>query len=947
MKDLSTSGIVLPRHARSMDAPMLLQNGSLNVFLHAPGVVGQGLLPVGTAQSPAVLPVVERVDAHHALTMLSFDGHGANCPHHSADIPPSAWFNGAAAMFGWWKARQADSDVDHILARGENRGAAGATLSASGLVMLRLVSGRIGILGMEGELLEPGQMLAMPREMSLHVIEDCVLEVHGLGDLDVETRLLALRRLWQLSMKKAILAASQQQANARQRSADFVQHEAQDLEQGVGALAGLVEGDTSWLAPQSTDVAPLQAVARIVGKAIGVSIEHGIAAAGLPDAHAVADLAEANGVRSRQVTLAGQWWRNDNGPLLAFRAGSGAPVALLPDLWRRGYVCVDANGSRSRLDEATAAAIKPFAFMFFRPLPRKKLTEIDLLRFGLQGYEREMIGVVILAGMIGALALVVPLASAWLMDAVIPAAKKSLLVELGMGLFCVTATVSLFSLVRALTVLRIQDKMDMAIQAAIWDRLLRMPTAFHRRYSVANLEQRARACQKIIRILSARTVASILAGSFSALNFLILFRFSATLSLLALALVAAAAGAVVWFRRRAVKIAIDAPDSPRKLSTLVLQLIEGVGKLRTAGAEGRAFALWAREHALGEVPNAALGRLRVKQDVFFRAFEHMAVLILFGAAGFVLSEHGRDQLSAGEFVGFFAAFGGVFHGVLGLCSTLVGTVAVGAAYHKARPILETLPEVEDGKASPGQISGAIEVNGVSFAYPNGAQVLSGVSLTASPGDFIAIVGPSGSGKSTLMRLLLGLEKASGGSILYDDKDMADLRLRQLRRQFGVVLQDTRLLPGSILSNIVGDSGASVEQAWLMAEAAAVADDIRAMPMGMYSVIGDGSSTLSAGQRQRILIARALMRRPPVLFLDEATSLLDGPAQARIMANLARMRVTRVVIAHRLSALVDADQILVLDQGKVVERGNFASLMALQGLFCKMAGEQLDGQVLAH
>lgn len=947
MKDLLNSAATWPRRASSLAEPTLLLAGSASIFLHAPGIVGQGLLPAGMAQAPAVLPMVRQVGEHHALAMLSFDGASAGCPQHASEIAPAAWFNGAAAMFQWWKARQADSDVDHILVRGANHGRAGTTLSASGLVMLRLLSGRLGILGMEGEQLEAGQLLAMPREMSLCVLEDCELEVHGLGELDVPERLLALRRLWQLSMKKAVLAAGAQQANARQRSADVVRNEAHDMEQGVGALAGLVEGDTSWLAPPDGEVAPLLAVARIVGRAIGVTIEHAIAAAGQPDAHLVADLAEANGVRSRQVTLAGQWWRNDNGPLLAFRAGSGEPLALLPDLWRRGYVCVDAGGQRTRIDEATAGAIKPFAFLLFRPLPRKKLTEIDLLRFGLRGYEREMIGVVILAGLIGALALVVPLASAWLMDAVIPAANKSLLLELGVGLFCVTATVSLFSLVRALTVLRIQDKMDMAIQAAIWDRLLRMPTAFHRRYSVANLEQRARACQKIIRILSARTVASILAGSFSALNFLILFRFSATLSLLALALVVAASGAVVWFRRRAVKIAIEAPDSPRKLSTLVLQLIEGVGKLRTAGAEGRAFALWAREHALGEVPNAALGRLKVRQDVFFRAFEHMAVLILFGAAGFVLAEHGRDQLSAGEFVGFFAAFGGVFHGVLGLCSTLVGTVAVGAAYHKARPILETLPELEDGKTAPGPISGAIEVNAVSFAYPNGAQVLSNVSLTASPGDFIAIVGPSGSGKSTLMRLLLGLEKASGGSILYDDKDMADLNLRQLRRQFGVVLQDTRLLPGSILSNIVGDSGASAEQAWAMAEAAAVADDIRAMPMGMYSVIGDGASTLSAGQRQRILIARALMRRPPVLFLDEATSLLDGPAQSRIMANLARMRVTRVVIAHRLSALADADQIVVLEQGKVVERGNFASLMAQQGRFCKMAGEQSDGHPVAN
>jgi ATP-binding cassette subfamily C protein len=404
-----------------------------------------------------------------------------------------------------------------------------------------------------------------------------------------------------------------------------------------------------------------------------------------------------------------------------------------------------------------------------------------------------------------------------------------------------------------------------------------------------------------------------------------------------------AAGAVAWFRRRSTKIAISAPDSPRNLATLVLQLIQGIGKLRVAGAESRAFALWAREHALGEVPNVGQGKLRVAENVFFRALDHMAVLFLFAAAGYMINGSGHEHLSAGEFVGFFAAFGGVFHGVLSLCETLIDIAAVNGAYFKAKPILDTMPEVELGKTNPGALTGQVEVNKVSFAYGSGPLVLNEVSMSARPGDFIAIVGPSGSGKSSLMRLLLGFEKPKSGSILFDDKDLTDLHLRKLRRQFGVVLQDTRLLAGDILNNIVGDSGASLDDAWASAEAAAVADDIRALPMGMYTVIGDGVSTLSAGQRQRILIARALVRKPPVLFLDEATSLLDGPAQARVMSNLARLRVTRIVIAHRLSALVEADQILVVDQGRVVERGTYRELMNKQGLFHAMASDQFMDQ----
>jgi ATP-binding cassette subfamily C protein len=613
-------------------------------------------------------------------------------------------------------------------------------------------------------------------------------------------------------------------------------------------------------------------------------------------------------------------------------------VALLPQRWKRGYVAVDANGGQFDVTAATASGIKPFAHVFYRPLPNKSLTEIDLLRFGLRGYGKEMASVVALAGVVGALGLVVPLASARVMDTIIPSAQPRLLLQMGLGLLCVTITIALFSLVRSLMVLRIQDKMDMAIQAAVWDRLLRMPASFHRRYSVANLESRVRACQKIIRILSARTVANIFAGAFSALNFLVLFWFSATLSLLALGLVALAAAAVTWFRRRSVRIAIEAPDPPRKLSTLVLQLIQGVGKLRVTGAESRAFSQWTRDHALGEVPNVGQGSLRVAERVFFRGLDHMAVLFLFAAAGWMISGS-RDHLSAGEFVGFFAAFGGVFHGVLVLCETLIDIVAVSGAYVKARPILDTVPDAEQGKTRPGTLTGTLEVNKLSFAYFKGPPVLHEVSLTARPGDFVAIVGSSGSGKSTLMRLLLGFEKPGGGSILYDDKELAELQLRQLRRQFGVVLQDTRLLAGDILSNIVGDSGASLEQAWAAAEGAAVADEIRALPMGMYTVIGDGPSTLSAGQRQRILIARALVRKPAVLFMDEATSMLDGPSQARVMANLSRLRITRIVIAHRLSTLAGADKILVLENGRVAEQGTYGELMALGGIFHTMAREQ--------
>ena len=943
MSDYSAPPSSLPRQARSLDAPTLLSAGTWSVFLHAPAAPERGLLPIGEIAGPAIIAQIPALQADglvfEAVAFPSLDAESRPIGDDPGEAPLEAWLNGATAVIPWWPLPEAGVPIDRSMARGVMQAEAGQSIATPALVLMRVVTGRLAVIGLQSQVLMPGDVLALPREMSLLVQEAATLEVFRFGEAPVAVRLACLQRLWLLSLELARTALLQQDQLEQQRQREHGQREDQDFETGIGALAGLVEGDASWIAPKAVALSPLLQVARHIGKFIGVDFKLAPEPA-QTNADTAADLAEINNVRSRQVVLGGAWWKSDNGPLLAFRAGSDEPLALMPDGWRRSYYALDAAGEKQIIDAAAAADIKPYAYVFYRPLPQKALTEIDLLRFGLRGYEREMAGVVVLAGVIGVLGLVVPLASARLMDGIIPAAQKNLLLQMGVGLFFVTVTIALFSLVRSLTVLRIQDKMDMTIQAAVWDRLLRMPASFHRRYSVANLESRVRACQKIIRILSARTVASIFAGAFSALNFLVLFWFNASLSFIALGLVALAAVAVTWFRRQAVRIAMAAPDSPRNLNTLVLQLIQGVGKLRASASEGRAFALWAREHALGEVPNVAIGKLRVAERVFFHALDRLAVLILFGSAGYMLSQHGRDQLSAGEFVGFFAAFGGVFHGVLSLCETLVDVIAVSSAHHKARPILETVPEVEVGKKSPGVLSGLVEVNGLSFGYANGPTVVSDIGFSARPGDFIAIVGASGSGKSTLLRLLLGFEKPRAGSVLFDDKDLSELNLRQLRRQFGVVLQDTRLLAGDILSNIVGDSGASLEDAWQMAEAASVAKDIRSMPMGMYTVIGDGVSTLSAGQRQRILIARALIRRPPVLFLDEATNLLDGPSQTRVMANLSRMRVTRIVIAHRLGALAEADQIIVLDQGKIAERGNFAELMGARGLFHDMAREQL-------
>jgi ABC-type bacteriocin/lantibiotic exporter with double-glycine peptidase domain len=219
--------------------------------------------------------------------------------------------------------------------------------------------------------------------------------------------------------------------------------------------------------------------------------------------------------------------------------------------------------------------------------------------------------------------------------------------------------------------------------------------------------------------------------------------------------------------------------------------------------------------------------------------------------------------------------------------------------------------------------------------------LNGVSFTVDPGEFVAIVGSTGSGKSTILRLLLGFESPDSGSVFYDGHELDHLDVTDVRRQCGVVLQGGSLLPGDILTNITGGIGHSVEDAWNAARLAGIADDIKAMPMNMYTYIAEGASTFSGGQAQRLMIARALVSSPRILYFDEATSALDNETQRLVTESTHKLNASRVVIAHRLSTIALADKIVVLDGGRIVQQGTYAGLLAdTDGVFARLVGRQL-------
>ncbi|HYF73576.1 MAG TPA: ATP-binding cassette domain-containing protein, partial [Nocardioides sp.] len=328
-------------------------------------------------------------------------------------------------------------------------------------------------------------------------------------------------------------------------------------------------------------------------------------------------------------------------------------------------------------------------------------------------------------------------------------------------------------------------------------------------------------------------------------------------------------------------------------------------------------------------------RIQNRFSGFASSFALLSYAVVFVVAGAV------EEPSSTTFFVFSVAYAQAMAALLVVVVTSVNAVPVVPLLEGLKPILEAVPEVSGALADPGELSGRVEVSGVTFSYlPDGAPVLDDVSLSVEPGEFVAIVGPSGSGKSTLVRLMLGFESPDSGAVLYDQQELAGLDVSAVRRQCGVVLQDSQLFAGDILSNIVGSGVYTSDDAWAAIEMVGLDEEVAAMPMGMFTVLSDGAGTLSGGQRQRIALARALVSRPRIVFLDEATSALDNLTQAQVMNSMRRMQATRIVVAHRLSTIRHADRIVVMQAGRVVETGTYDELIAADGVFKQLAERQL-------
>ncbi|MGW7069036.1 NHLP bacteriocin export ABC transporter permease/ATPase subunit [Streptomyces sp. NPDC054855] len=668
------------------------------------------------------------------------------------------------------------------------------------------------------------------------------------------------------------------------------------------------------------------AACRLVADAAGITLSGAAQGGAVSDRiDPVEQVAVASRIRTRAVRLDGCWWRENTGPLVGHRAASGQPVALL---WRRGgYESVHpTSGRRTRVDKTNADEFEPQAVMFYRPLPERTLTPWRLFRFSLRGTGGDVRNLAIAGLVTVAIGALVPIATGQVLGVFVPNGEKSLIVQVSLAVMITSIVSAAFMLLQNLTILRMEGRMESTLQPAVWDRLLNLPTRFFASRSTGELASAAMGVSAIRRVLSGIGPVALQAGTIGAMNLVLLLLYSVPLALAALGMLLVIAAVFLtlglWelrWQRRLIELS-------NKLNNQAFQTLRGLPKLRVAGAESFAYAAWAGEFARSRELQQRAGRIKNVTTVLNSVYLPLCTLIMF----ILLAGPARGSLTAGEFLTFSTAVTMLLTSVTQLTGALISAAAVLPMFEQIKPVLDEAPEVRGASTQPGELQGEIEARALSFRYADdGPLVLDDVSLSIRPGEFVAVVGPSGCGKSTLLRLLIGFDKPVSGSVLYDGQDLSALDQAAVRRQCGVVLQNAQPLTGSILDCICGAETFTQEEAWEAAAMAGLAEDIKRMPMGLHTMISGGGA-VSGGQRQRLMIAQALIRRPRVLFFDEATSALDNETQRTVIDSTRALNATRIVIAHRLSTVMDADRVIVMSEGRVVQQGPPTQLLADTG-----------------
>ena len=646
-------------------------------------------------------------------------------------------------------------------------------------------------------------------------------------------------------------------------------------------------------------------------------------------------LLRPHGIMQRTVKLEKEWYKDAIGAMIGVRKADGAVVSLLP-AGISGYTYFDEEkGKRVRINSGNQELFEEEAIAFYTSFPLKRMTIKDLVLHiakTLSVSDIVLYGLAVLAATL--IGLLTPKLSNLVFSDVLESDSLRVLMAVAVFMVCVSVSRLFVNSISALLMARINTKMNLSVEAATMMRLLSLPAGFFKEYSSGELSSRAGSMSSLCSMLVSAVLSSGLTSVFALVYITQIFAYAPALLVPALAVILATIVVSLITTLVQTRVTRRMMEIDAKESGIAYSLISGVQKIKLSGAEKRAFAKWAGL-------SAASARLEYDPPLFLKLNAVINLMITLTGTLVMYYLAVVSGTSVADYFAFNSAYGmvaGAFMGMAGIAMTMANIKPV---LDMVKPILNAVPEISEGKHVVERISGGIELDNVSFRYGEDLPlVVDDLSLKIRPGQYVALVGATGCGKSTLMRLMLGFETPQKGAVYFDGRDIASLDLKSLRRRMGVVMQDGKLFSGDIYSNItISAPWLTMDEAWEAAELAGIAEDIRRMPMGMHTIISEGSGGVSGGQRQRLMIARAIAPKPRILMFDEATSALDNLTQKKVSESLDQLKCTRIVIAHRLSTIRHCDRILYLENGKIAEDGTYEELMALKGKFADLAARQ--------
>lgn len=646
-------------------------------------------------------------------------------------------------------------------------------------------------------------------------------------------------------------------------------------------------------------------------------------------------------IRSRKVNLDEDWYRQENWVMLSRLRDTGQTILLKHN--GRGYQYYDARANQwIRVNKSNVDTIDRAAYMLYRSLPEQPIETVSaLFRASLSVFRNDLWFVVLSGIVIGITNLATPVLMGRLLSGALPSNNLGLIYSYLLAMLAAAIGVGVFRFVNSISVIRIESKSLMDIHASIWSRLLQLPISFFDKYSVGDLSDRANMIESIYASWSAAVTSAIL-SIFSILTvYALLFYYSPTLALASLLLLLLIVGVIYWFYTAIRREIYQLYHYKGILDNVVFQMLSSIHKLRIAAKENTILALWANVYNKVVVNNRKYMLSNAIMQTFFQALPLLASIMIFSFTYYFLFNSDDGNFNFGDFISFNTAFGQLTAAFVSISAVLSSIIVTKPMVERIMPILQAEVEASENKVIIESLQGDVEIKNVSFRYtPELPMTLNNLSLSIKSGEYIALVGASGSGKSTLLRLLMGFERAQSGSILIDGLNIQEIELSSLRKHIGIVLQNGTMMPGSIMENItLGSHTLSEDDVWHALALAGIEKEVRDMPMGLHTIVSENGANVSGGQLQRLIIARALVNKPNLMFLDEATNAMDNIVQRLVQETLESMSITRIVVAHRLSTITNVDRIYVMEKGQIVESGSYDELMERKQYFYRLVQRQ--------